>query len=77
MYCPFRPVSCAHELVHKSTCNTRILDKSLEATRFLKKKSLYYIGISLKKRGFALHGFFLEQKTAYLEALLYFIKCIL
>ena len=38
MYCPFRPVSCAHELVHKSTCNARILDKSLEATRFLKKK---------------------------------------
>ena len=45
--------------------------KALKLHGFLKKKSLYYIGISLKKRGFALHGFFLEPKTAYLEALLY------
>ena len=36
---------------------------------FLKKKSIQYIGINLTKCGFELHGFFLEPKTAHLEAL--------
>ena len=30
------------------------------------------VGINLTKCGFELHGFFLEPKTAYLKALLYF-----
>ena len=33
-----RKVSYAHELVHKNTCNTQILNKSLEVTRFFEKK---------------------------------------
>jgi hypothetical protein len=38
---------------------------------FLKKYPLQYIGINLTKCGFELHGFFLDPKSAYLEALLY------
>ena len=44
--------------------------KALKLHGFLKKESFYYIGINLTKHGFALHGFFLEPKSAYLEALL-------
>ena len=47
------------------------LTKALKIHGFLKKISLKYIGINLMKCGFELHGFFLEPKSAYLEALLY------
>ena len=53
----------------KNTWDTRILNKSLEGTRsFEKKIPLVH---KYKPHGFELHGFFLEPKTAYLEALLY------
>ena len=47
--------------------------EALKLHCFLKKNPLQYIGINLTKCGFELHGFFLEPKTAYLEALLYII----
>ena len=46
--------------------------KTLKLHGFFEKYPFYYISINLTKCGFALHGFFLEPKTAYLEALLYF-----
>jgi hypothetical protein len=42
--------------------------KPCRYTDFLKKINNY-----ITKRGFELHGFFLEPKTAHLEALLYFL----
>ena len=45
--------------------------ETLKLLCFLKKKSLQYIGINLMKCGFELDCFFLDPKTAYLEALLY------
>ena len=47
--------------------------EALKLHCFLKKNPLQYIDINLMKCGFELHGFFLEPKTAYLKALLYFI----
>ena len=46
--------------------------EALKLHCFLKKNPLQYIDINLMKCGFELHGFFLEPKTAYLKALLYF-----
>ena len=45
--------------------------KTLQIHCFLGKNPIQYIGINLMKHGFELHGFFLEPKSAYLEALLY------
>ena len=47
--------------------------EALKLHCFLKKNPIQYIGINLTKHGFAIHGFFLEPKSAYLEALLYLI----
>ena len=59
-------------LLHNSNLEIRgFLPKALEIHCFLKKNSLKYIGINLTKCGFELHGFFLDPKTAHLEALLY------
>ena len=45
--------------------------EALKLHCFLKKKSIQYISMNLTKCGFELHGFFLDPKTAHLEALLY------
>ena len=55
----------------------RFWPKALQIHGFLKKKSLLVHTCNLTNRGFELHGFFLELKTAHLEALLYMILHVL
>ena len=47
------------------------MSKSLEVKLIFEKESNLVHRCNLTKHSFALHGFFLEPKTAYLEALLY------
>ena len=64
-----------YTVLHNSNLEIRgFWPKALEIHCFWKEKSLQYIGINLMKCGFELHGFFLEPKSAYLEALLYLYK---
>ena len=67
--CPWIILHCA---LYYITVTSRYTE-ALQLHCFLKKKSIQYIDINLKKCGFELHGFFLEPKTAYLEALLYVV----
>ncbi len=55
----------------------RILDKTLKLHCFLKKKSTSVHRYKPQEVWFKLHCFFLEPKTAYLEALLYFELLVL
>ena len=74
-YCPqiYNVIIVVPLLLCKVNSKVTVTLRYTEALKlhcFLKKNPLQYIDINLMKCGFELHGFFLEPKSAYLEALL-------